>query len=181
MRRVNAVACPVPALQIAGYEGAYWVTMSGRVWSAHAGRYLAARVARRGKGYLYVSLWRDNKETKFYVHQLVATAFVPNPLGLPTVNHEDGDTRNNDWRNLEWATHQDQQDHAWSTGLSHHFGEDGTNVKLTSEQVQQIPQHLASGKSQREVGRLLGVSQSQISRIAAGKRWARATKELACM
>jgi predicted XRE-type DNA-binding protein len=108
------------------------------------------------------------------VHQLVALAFLPNPLNLLTVNHDDGDTSNNKVGNLEWASHQDQQDHAWSTGLSAHCGEAGTNVKLTTAQVLQIPAHLAAGKSQRVVADMYGVNQSQISRIAGGQRWQRA-------
>ncbi len=38
------------------------------------------------------------------VHRLVAQAFVPYPQGLPIVDHQDGDKRNNDAANLRWAT-----------------------------------------------------------------------------
>lgn len=39
-----------------------------------------------------------------HIHRLVAQAFIPNPLGLPVVNHKDGDPRNSHVSNLEWTT-----------------------------------------------------------------------------
>ena len=39
------------------------------------------------------------------VHILVAKAFIPNPDGLPEVNHKDFDRSNYSIDNLEWCTH----------------------------------------------------------------------------
>src|ERR1017187_1979941 len=39
-------------------------------------------------GYLQLSLARDGKKRYVSVHRLVAVAFIPNPLGLPEVNHK---------------------------------------------------------------------------------------------
>lgn len=39
------------------------------------------------------------------VHILVAKAFIPNPDGLPEVNHKDFDRSNYSIENLEWCTH----------------------------------------------------------------------------
>ena len=54
------------------------------------------------------------------VHRLVATAFIPNPDNKPTVNHIDGNKKNNCIDNLEWATYQEQSDHAHRIGLRPH-------------------------------------------------------------
>ena len=55
-------------------------------------------------GYKIVSLWLNKKTANRRVARLVASAFIPNPLGLPEVNHIDEDKTNNTVRNLEWVT-----------------------------------------------------------------------------
>ena len=45
--------------------------------------------------YYSVSLYRDGKSTKIFVHRLVATVYVPNPNNLPVVMHLDNDIYNN--------------------------------------------------------------------------------------
>ena len=61
-----------------------------------------------GGGYLTVAFWIKNniskKKKKFYVHRLVASAFIDNPLKKSQVNHIDGDKSNNTVTNLEWVT-----------------------------------------------------------------------------
>jgi len=51
------------------------------------------------------------------VHRLVAAAFLPNPEGLPIVNHKDGNPANNVVEKLEWCTHSYNNYHAVKTGL----------------------------------------------------------------
>lgn len=57
-----------------------------------------------GHGYCKVELSKNNKITNKYVHILVAEAFIPNPLDLPSINHKDENKQNNYIANLEWCT-----------------------------------------------------------------------------
>ena len=54
-------------------------------------------------GYLRVNLSKDGKYKNYYVHRLVALAFLPNPNNLPLVNHKDEIRTNNNIDNLEWC------------------------------------------------------------------------------
>ncbi len=55
------------------------------------------------KGYMRVWLYNDGGRKQFFVHRLVADAFIPNLNSLPMVNHKDEDCRNNNVDNLEWC------------------------------------------------------------------------------
>ena len=95
---------------IEGYEGLYEVSNTGQVRSVD--RYDNRNCFRKGKvlspikdtnGYLKVNLYCNGKNKKCLVHRLVTEAFLPNPDGLPQVNHKDEDKTNNSVDNLEWC------------------------------------------------------------------------------
>ena len=58
------------------------------------------------------------KQRHFYLHPLVAEAYIPNPNNLPQINHIDGDPSNNYFSNLEWCTAKQNIQHAYKTGLT---------------------------------------------------------------
>lgn len=70
-------------------------------------------------GYLAVDLYRNGKRTTAKVHRLVGEAYIPNPMGLPQINHMDGNKFNNSSENLEWVSAKDNMAHAVRTGLWH--------------------------------------------------------------
>lgn len=61
-----------------------------------------------GNGYRIISFMLDTeqgiKRKNFYVHKLVATAFIPNINDYSEVNHIDYDRSNNNVENLEWCS-----------------------------------------------------------------------------
>lgn len=52
------------------------------------------------KGYKRVCLTKDKKKKYFFVHRLVALAFIPNPDNKPEIDHIDGNPLNNEVSNL---------------------------------------------------------------------------------
>ncbi|WP_063601257.1 NUMOD4 domain-containing protein [Clostridium coskatii] len=99
---------------IAGYEGYYQVSNSGKIRSVNRiiiysdgrifrynGRDLKTTL---NKGYVNVKLSKHSKVETFKVHRLVAEAFISNPLNLPQINHKDENKTNNNVDNLEWCT-----------------------------------------------------------------------------
>lgn len=108
------------------------------------------------------------------VHRLVALAFHPNPHNKPQVNHKNGNKRDNQPLNLEWATHAENLKHAGETGLMAHLpGEENGFAKLTEDKVREIFE-LRKNRSmtQRAVAKLYGISQAHVWRIAHRHVWA---------
>jgi hypothetical protein len=68
-------------------------------------------------GYFKVNLNKNGKSKNYFVHRLVALAFIPNPENKPQVNHKDLDKINNNLSNLEWVTHQENISHAFANGM----------------------------------------------------------------
>lgn len=79
-------------------------------------------------GYCRIRLFNDsNKQGKnFYVHQLVAKTYIPNPNNYDKINHKDFNKHNNTIDNLEWCTD--------SMNMIHN----AVNKPETSKKVKQI-------------------------------------------
>lgn len=157
------------------YEGLYQVSPDGRVFSLVTNKWLKPRNA--GAGYQVVMLYKDKKGKNFYVHRLVAEAFLDQVDGKNCVNHIDGDKTNNCVSNLEWTTYSENMFHANAIGL--HTGSEKQKAaarengkvmrKLTLEQVSKVKDMYAGGMVQREIADHFGMSQSQISAVLLGK------------
>ena len=93
---------------IKSYEGKYAITSHGRVYSYISNRFLKPSINRRNNKYprLYINLGRGT-ENRFYIHQLVAKAFIPNPENKPEIDHIDTNALNNCINNLRWVTHEE--------------------------------------------------------------------------
>lgn len=68
-------------------------------------------------GYYQQCLCIDGVSYYFYLHRLVALAFIPNPENKPEVNHKDGDKSNNRVDNLEWVTPKENMKHCFKHEL----------------------------------------------------------------
>lgn len=91
---------------VPGYEGLYQVSNMGRLKSfkQYSGGQILKLTNRKGE-YIRVVLQGIGKPRKsISLHRLVAENFIPNPNGLPEVNHIDGNRQNNLVCNLEWCS-----------------------------------------------------------------------------
>lgn len=162
---------------VCGFEGYYEVSDHGNVRSvqrtirdkngmerrlrSHPMKITRTR-GRSGDGYYVVNLRKNGKSYVMCVHSIVATAFLPNPLNLPTVNHKNGNKANNSVWNLEWASYADNNMHAIKTGLRHPRG---TAVL----QIDDDGEVLAQYKSVCAASRETGIGRSMISHCINGR------------
>lgn len=69
-----------------------------------------------GHGYLYVALVLDvdgkRKRKNFYVHRIVAKAFLSNPDDKPEINHKNFIRTDNKVTNLEWCSNVENMAHS---------------------------------------------------------------------
>ena len=86
---------------VKGFEGRYFVDDSGEIYSCRKSGILRLKGGRlKGRNglltYRMVTLRAsDGVVSNYYVHRLVAEAFIPNPDNKPEVNHLNGDKSDN--------------------------------------------------------------------------------------
>lgn len=154
---------------VVGYEGYYKVSECGEVVSLPrevrtrnaSGEILVHRKSRQlkphlrgnnGKMYPAVTLSRNGKSIAYSLHRLVAEAFIPNPSGLPEVNHKDEDTFNCKASNLEWCSRQYNIEYSKAKRIGQYL--DGEKI--------------AEYKSITFASKITGISRTSINNVLAG-------------
>lgn len=115
----------------------------------------------------------SRKPRRRMLHRLVAEAFIHKESDDQTdVCHCDGNPRNNEFSNLRWDTHRQNQMDMRKHGTMQD-GEKCNTVKITEPQMNEIRERANSeGRgSGRRLAKEFGLSVAQISRIKNGKRW----------
>lgn len=162
---------------VIGYEGIYLVSEFGDVIKVYFnGKTIKTIIMKSGKnrkGYLVVSLSKDNVRKSYSIAYLVARNFIgKRPDGLQ-INHKDGNKINNHFSNLEYVTCKENVIHAWKKGLNTApCGSKQGLSKLTEEQVLEIRSRYATGTiSQSKLAKIYGVNQANIGFIINRKYW----------
>lgn len=112
-------------LAIKGYEGKYEASNMGRIKSVERKVNVKGCHERKVKeiilsprlhddGYLKVRLYSKGKSKQYYIHRLVALAFIKNPFNKKQVNHKNLNKKDNKKDNLEWATPKENVGHYWT-------------------------------------------------------------------
>lgn len=140
----------------------YIITEYGEIINKITGHKLKPQP--NSKGYLRVQLGGK----RYFVHRLVAEKYIPNPENKEQVNHINGDKTDNRVENLEWATNQENRDHAVKNHL-HLCGEDCSWSKLTWSDVNYIREHKEI--SSTEIAKVFNISPSHVRDIRANKSW----------
>ena len=76
---------------------------------------------RDNTGYIVITLVKEHKKYKKYIHRLVALHFIPNQYNYNEVNHIDGNKSNNHYLNLEWTNRSKNMRHSVDV-LKHKYG-----------------------------------------------------------
>lgn len=172
-------------MPIDGYCHLYLVSSHGRIKALdryvtektglkrfHAGRLITPK---KTGAYLGVSLFEDGKGKRFYIHRLVAMAFIPNPFNKPCVNHRNFNACDNRIQNLEWTTYKENTD--WSVAAGRITanlspkGIDCPHSKLDNESVRTLRLTWTRGSSMQELVQKYGVSSAAIYKVLCGRTW----------
>jgi hypothetical protein len=167
-------------LPIKDYEGFYEVSNLGRVRSVSrivkhsrgGGKIVLGDIKSTSstRGHLRVHLYKHGVTKSFFVHRLVAIAFIPNHENKPSINHINCVRGDNRVENLEWCTSQENENHKKSLGRQ----AKGTKIglsKLNDDAVRYIRKNYIKGKNTRELAEKFGVAVTQIKCVARRLTW----------
>ena len=158
-------------VDIKDFEGLYQVSNYGRVKSLERydalGRLIEEKILKHIKqksGHLFVYLSKNGVEKRYYIHQLVAMHFIPNPECKTDVHHKDHNPANNNVENLVWLTHEEHK--------AEHPEVFEASAKARSRHINQYTldgKFIKKWDSARDIKRELGYSPSNIITCCNGK------------
>lgn len=136
---------------------------NGKGTRLEKGRILKQRLTKNG--YMDVEFRANGRTVNRLVHRIIASCFIPNPDNLPEVNHINCIRDDDRLTNLEWCDTSYNRRYREKYGISQTeaIGQPVYAINLATSKVSRF-------QSQREASRVLGVNNSHISSVIAGKR-----------
>lgn len=159
-------------------NGEIW-RIGKRVWSKWlketvTRKCLRVRAEHDTKNYFMIRTMYENIRYTMGAHRLVYFHFKGEiPEGL-TINHKNGNKKDNHPDNLELMTDQEQSIHARTVlkkGLLDQDGEKNSQSKLTKEQVEEIISRRESGEPLKNIASDYNIKIQHVSRLAKKQRW----------
>jgi 2-oxoglutarate dehydrogenase complex dehydrogenase (E1) component-like enzyme len=146
---------------VKGYEELYKVSNLGQVRNP-SGHVLSTHPNK--KGYLRVSLYRNNRQSNPFVHKIVAEAFLREKLTEShQINHKNSVKTDNRSENLEWVTISENIRHARNSGH--------TCAKLDPMDVESIRTLNDFGFGKIAISEMFGVNRKTIYNVLNDRIW----------
>lgn len=142
----------------------YSIDQFGNVFSHVENRYMTPE-QKRG-GYMSINLRDDTGKIQvWYLHRLVAMAYLSNPNNCEQVNHINGNKTDNRVDNLEWVTNRENAHAAMRTNLMPHA------VFMNDEVVHEICRRIMRGDAIQKISTDMELSYDAIYAIRRGQNW----------
>ena len=151
---------------IKNFEGIYDVSNLGNVYSYRLKRNLKLSVDKIG--YVRICLQKTNRKDakRYYVHRLVAEAFIQNIKNKQFINHKDENKTNNCIDNLEWCTAKENMNYGTR---NKRIGLSNKNSVYFSKKIKCIDTNIVY-PSMSEASRQTGICLPNICKCCKGER-----------
>ena len=151
-------------------DNVYYISNDGRIYSTIVNRLLKPQI--NENGYEMIQLRAKHKKYQsMQIAKIVLATYKGTPpcdMKKPTVEHINGNRRDNNICNLKWLEHNENASHRHNKGK----GEANSRAKLTETEVRQICKLLAETHlSCSEIGRTFHVTSGTISCIKNRRNW----------
>lgn len=152
----------------------YMISDRGRVWSEKSRIFIKPKLM-DNHGHMGVNLCINGERKYFYIHRLMAKAFIPNPDSYSIVRHLNDLPYDNELDNLAWGTQKDNWRDSVNNGSAHFVTEE--EREIGSEKVRRPVRavYIKTGKenlykSQHEAAKELGLQQANVWKVLNGYR-----------
>ena len=172
---------------IKGYEGLYQVSNLGRVkrlkYISKDGRELKEKLFSleyNPKNYVVVNLTINSITKPYYVHRLVAEAFIPNPENKPQIDHINTIKNDNRVKNLRWVNNKENSNnpitiiHRKQSKSNYH----SNKIKIIIKREIYCVELNKYYKTIKEASEITGINKNNICKVlnkhgrtAGGYRW----------